>query len=231
MANNGRQVSSIFIRRAHPQSVGCARVPDACSGPRRLMKMGPTASNGLPAPPRAREVEGAKERSAESQYGKSTRPGREATATRLRPRSSSIRQGRTRRGLRQTRAGANDRAAQRPAAGLFTSSWRRAVGGLVRPPCRDSTTPVWRRVLRRHRPQVGLLCNLGYGDPAALTPRGPGFAFDELAKILRVGHERIAIDSCLGACRWPVAGATPAGSRDVRAARSAALATPSGSCR
>jgi 3-hydroxypropanoate dehydrogenase len=28
------------------------------------------------------------------------------------------------------------------------------------------------------------LCNLGYGDPAALKPRGPRFAFDEMAKIL-----------------------------------------------
>jgi 3-hydroxypropanoate dehydrogenase len=28
------------------------------------------------------------------------------------------------------------------------------------------------------------LCNVGYGDPAALKPRGPRFAFDEMAKIL-----------------------------------------------
>jgi len=29
-----------------------------------------------------------------------------------------------------------------------------------------------------------LLCNLGYGDPAKLRPRGPRFAFDEIARIL-----------------------------------------------
>ncbi len=28
------------------------------------------------------------------------------------------------------------------------------------------------------------LCNLGYGDPSALFPRSPRFAFDEMAKIL-----------------------------------------------
>ncbi len=28
------------------------------------------------------------------------------------------------------------------------------------------------------------LCNVGYGDPAALRPRGPRFAFDEMAQIL-----------------------------------------------
>ena len=28
------------------------------------------------------------------------------------------------------------------------------------------------------------LCNLGYGDPASLRPRGPRFAFDEIASIL-----------------------------------------------
>ena len=28
------------------------------------------------------------------------------------------------------------------------------------------------------------LCNLGYGDPAGLHPRGPRFAFDEIAKIV-----------------------------------------------
>jgi 3-hydroxypropanoate dehydrogenase len=28
------------------------------------------------------------------------------------------------------------------------------------------------------------LCNLGYGDPTGLRPRGPRFAFDEIAKIL-----------------------------------------------
>jgi 3-hydroxypropanoate dehydrogenase len=28
------------------------------------------------------------------------------------------------------------------------------------------------------------LCNLGYGDPAGLRPRGPRFAFDEIAQIL-----------------------------------------------
>jgi 3-hydroxypropanoate dehydrogenase len=28
------------------------------------------------------------------------------------------------------------------------------------------------------------LCNLGYGDPAALRPRGPRFAFDEIAQIV-----------------------------------------------
>jgi 3-hydroxypropanoate dehydrogenase len=28
------------------------------------------------------------------------------------------------------------------------------------------------------------LCNVGYGDPAALRPRGPRFAFDEIAQIL-----------------------------------------------
>ena len=28
------------------------------------------------------------------------------------------------------------------------------------------------------------LCNIGYGDPAALRPRGPRFGFDEMARIL-----------------------------------------------
>ena len=28
------------------------------------------------------------------------------------------------------------------------------------------------------------LCNVGYGDPAALRPRSPRFAFDEMAQIL-----------------------------------------------
>jgi 3-hydroxypropanoate dehydrogenase len=28
------------------------------------------------------------------------------------------------------------------------------------------------------------LCNVGYGDPAALRPRGPRFGFDEIARIL-----------------------------------------------
>jgi 3-hydroxypropanoate dehydrogenase len=28
------------------------------------------------------------------------------------------------------------------------------------------------------------LCNIGYGDPAALRPRGPRFAFEEIARIL-----------------------------------------------
>jgi 3-hydroxypropanoate dehydrogenase len=28
------------------------------------------------------------------------------------------------------------------------------------------------------------LCNVGYGDPAALRPRGPRFAFEEMAKII-----------------------------------------------
>ena len=28
------------------------------------------------------------------------------------------------------------------------------------------------------------LCNVGYGDPAALRPRGPRFAFDEMAQII-----------------------------------------------
>jgi 3-hydroxypropanoate dehydrogenase len=28
------------------------------------------------------------------------------------------------------------------------------------------------------------LCNVGYGDPAALRPRGPRFGFDEMARIL-----------------------------------------------
>jgi 3-hydroxypropanoate dehydrogenase len=28
------------------------------------------------------------------------------------------------------------------------------------------------------------LCNVGYGDPAALRPRGPRFAFDEIAHII-----------------------------------------------
>jgi 3-hydroxypropanoate dehydrogenase len=28
------------------------------------------------------------------------------------------------------------------------------------------------------------LCNLGYGDPTGLRPRGPRFTFDEMAKIL-----------------------------------------------
>jgi 3-hydroxypropanoate dehydrogenase len=28
------------------------------------------------------------------------------------------------------------------------------------------------------------LCNLGYGDPARLRPRGPRFAFDEMATII-----------------------------------------------
>ena len=28
------------------------------------------------------------------------------------------------------------------------------------------------------------LCNVGYGDPAALRPRGPRFAFDEIAQII-----------------------------------------------
>ena len=29
-----------------------------------------------------------------------------------------------------------------------------------------------------------VLCNLGYGDPAGLYPRGPRFSFDEMAKIV-----------------------------------------------
>ena len=28
------------------------------------------------------------------------------------------------------------------------------------------------------------LCNVGYGDPAALRPRSPRFAFDEIAQII-----------------------------------------------
>jgi 3-hydroxypropanoate dehydrogenase len=28
------------------------------------------------------------------------------------------------------------------------------------------------------------LCNVGYGDPAGVRPRGPRFPFDEMAKIL-----------------------------------------------
>ena len=28
------------------------------------------------------------------------------------------------------------------------------------------------------------LCNVGYGDPAALRPRGPRFGFDQIAQIL-----------------------------------------------
>ena len=32
--------------------------------------------------------------------------------------------------------------------------------------------------------QSNFLCNLGFGDPAGLRPRGPRFDFDEIAKIL-----------------------------------------------
>jgi 3-hydroxypropanoate dehydrogenase len=32
--------------------------------------------------------------------------------------------------------------------------------------------------------QSNLLCNLGFGDPAGLRPRGPRFDFDEIGKIL-----------------------------------------------
>ena len=32
--------------------------------------------------------------------------------------------------------------------------------------------------------EVNFLCNLGYGDPAKLYPRGPRFEFDEVCKIL-----------------------------------------------
>ena len=28
------------------------------------------------------------------------------------------------------------------------------------------------------------LCSIGYGDPAGVRPRGPRFAFDEMAKVL-----------------------------------------------
>ncbi len=34
------------------------------------------------------------------------------------------------------------------------------------------------------RIKSNFLCNLGYGDPAALFPRSPRFAFDEIAKII-----------------------------------------------
>jgi 3-hydroxypropanoate dehydrogenase len=34
------------------------------------------------------------------------------------------------------------------------------------------------------RVRSNFLCNVGYGDPAALRPRGPRFAFEEAAQIL-----------------------------------------------
>jgi len=34
------------------------------------------------------------------------------------------------------------------------------------------------------RVRCNFLCNVGYGDPAALRPRGPRFAFEEMAQIL-----------------------------------------------
>jgi 3-hydroxypropanoate dehydrogenase len=32
--------------------------------------------------------------------------------------------------------------------------------------------------------RANFLCNVGYGDPAALRPRGPRFAFEAAAQIL-----------------------------------------------
>jgi 3-hydroxypropanoate dehydrogenase len=60
----------------------------------------------------------------------------------------------------------------------------RALGLAAGPMSGFDTAGVDREFFAGTRVRSNFLCNVGYGDPAALRARGPRFAFEEMAQIL-----------------------------------------------
>ena len=167
----------------------CARQP--AQGTRRSHEDGPDRQQ-LPArAPRVREIEGgqgAPEAAPERRQRRQDHGGAGVRHHRLRPevlRAPAEGPGPAERLSRTSRS---KRARWRCATArcrAAISSWRRARSGSIAGPCRASTMPASTRSSSpAPTSKSNFLCNLGYGDPAGLRPRGPRFAFDEMAKIL-----------------------------------------------
>ena len=182
--------SSCSWRRART-GPGCrARCPTACCKELvDLMKMGPTASNSLPARIVFVKSKAAKERlKPHLSEGNATRPWRRRPApssattsnsTSIRPKGQDPLSGV--RG--QAGARADDGVAQQLAAGRLLHP----RGARARPRLRAHVglRQCRRRqgVFRRHRRQIEFSVQSGIRRSGGLRPRGPRFAFEEMAKI------------------------------------------------
>ena len=141
---------------------------------------------------RVREVEGgqgaaeaAPERGQRRQDHGGAGHARSSATTSKFYRASAEGPGPARRVRGQAGAGADGGAAQRLAAGrLFhpggAGAWPRLSGRMSG----FDNAGVDKEFFAGTDVKSNFLCNVGYGDPAALRPRGPRFAFDEIAQII-----------------------------------------------
>ena len=155
-----------------------------------LMKMAPTANNSLPARIVFVKSKAAKERlkpSPERGQRRQDHGGAGHRHRRLRPEilCASAQGDRTLEGVRrQAGPGAHGRLSQRLAAGGYFILAARALGLDCGPMSGFDNAGVDKEFFAGTDTKSNFLCNLGYGDAAGLRPRGPRFAFDEMAKIL-----------------------------------------------
>lgn len=155
-----------------------------------LMKMAPTANNGLPARILFVKSKGAKERlrphlSAGNVDKTMSAPGTAIVGYDLkffahRPAGDEPLKGfDDKPDLARTVAFRNGTLA----GGYFILA-ARALGLDCGPMSGFDNDGVDREFFAGTDTKCDFLCNLGYGDAAAMRPRGPRFAFDEMAKIL-----------------------------------------------
>jgi 3-hydroxypropanoate dehydrogenase len=131
-----------------------------------LMKMGPTANNGLPARVTFVRSKAAKERliafyarPPKGQDPLKAFEGKPEVALTYALRNGSLQ-------------------------GAYFMMAARALGLDVGPMSGFDNAGVDKEFFAGTDVKSNFLCNVGYGDPAALRPRGPRFAFDEMAQII-----------------------------------------------
>ena len=159
-----------------------------------LMKMGPTANNGLPARLVFVKSKAAKERlkphltpgNVDKTMSAPAPPPSSATtssSTSISPRA------RTRSPVSPTSREQALTYALRNSSlqGAYLILAARALGLDCGPMSGFDNAGVDKEFFAGTEVRSNFLCNLGYGDPAGLRPRGPRFAFDEMAKIYASG--------------------------------------------
>jgi 3-hydroxypropanoate dehydrogenase len=155
-----------------------------------LAEMGPTANNGLPARFLFVKTQAAKERLLPHL----SRGNRDKTM--LAPATAIIGYDlqfyRHPPNGQESLTGFADRPDAAPAycarngslQGAYFIMAARALGLDAGPMSGFDTAGVDREFFAATNVKSNFLCNVGYGDPAALRPRGPRFAFDAVAQIL-----------------------------------------------